>query len=72
MMHYDAHMVSRPKKIEKSKDRVTRLTVSLSNEDYEEITRIAQSKKVSAAWVVRNAVDQYLEEENPLFRQNNK
>ena len=71
-MHYDARMVSRPTKIEESKDRVTRLTVSLSKEDYEEIVRIAQSKKVSASWVVRDSIDQYLMKEDPLFRQNNQ
>ena len=71
-MHYDAHMVSRPTKLEESKDQVTRITVSLSKDDYDEITRIAQSKKVSASWVVRDAVDQYLSEQNPLFRKNNE
>ena len=71
-MHYDAPMFSRPTKLGKSRDRVARITVSLNKEDYDEINRIAQAKKVSASWVVRDAVDSYLGEDAPPVRDNDE
>ena len=49
-----------------------RTTVSLPAEDYAELERIAEQKKVSVAWVVRESVDRYLSAEAPLFRKNNR
>lgn len=51
----------------KSKKTV-RTTVSIPAEDYAELERLAERKKVSVAWVVREAVDRYLGGEAPLFR----
>lgn len=48
-----------------------RTTVSIPREDYAEIERLARRKKVSVAWVVREAVDRYLDAESPLFRRSN-
>ena len=45
-----------------------RTSVSLSEEAYREVERIAEQKKVSVAWVVREAVEQYLNGLQPLFR----
>ena len=45
-----------------------RISVSLPPEDHAEIERIAEQKKVSLAWVVREAVDRYLSAESPLLR----
>lgn len=45
-----------------------RLTVTFPRDDYEEICRIAESKKVSASWVVRDAVDRYFSAQIPLLR----
>ena len=43
------------------KDRtLPRLTVSLEERDYSEVCEIAQRNDVSAAWVIRRAVQQYL------------
>jgi predicted transcriptional regulator len=47
--------------------RMPRTTVSFPAETHEELERIAGSKKVSVAWVVREAVDKYLSAESPLF-----
>ena len=52
-----------------SKKQTVRTSVSLSRRDYADLGRIASQKKVSVAWVIRDAVDRYLEAENPLFRQ---
>lgn len=45
-----------------------RTSVTLSADDYSELERIAEKKKVSVAWVVREAVDSYLNQEAPLLR----
>lgn len=46
----------------------TRASVSFPAELYSEIERIAEEKKVSVAWVVRDAVEKYVEAQYPLFR----
>lgn len=45
-----------------------RITVTLRKADYEEVCRLAHAKKVSNAWVIRDAVGRYIEAEAPLFR----
>ncbi len=44
-------------------DATVRTTVTIPKNDYEEIERIAREKRVSVAWVVREAVADYLVEE---------
>jgi metal-responsive CopG/Arc/MetJ family transcriptional regulator len=39
-----------------------RTTVSIPKADYEEVERIAREKRVSVAWVVREALAEYLVE----------
>jgi predicted transcriptional regulator len=46
---------------------MTRASVSLSPEVYKTLEQIAQEKKVSVAWVIREAVDKYLADKWPLF-----
>ena len=45
-----------------------RTTVSMPRADYEELERLAGKNKVSVAWVVREAVQTYLEGKTPLFK----
>lgn len=45
----------------------TRISVSLQKVAREELAQIARSKKVSVAWVVREAIDQYIASQAPLF-----
>ena len=47
----------------------TRVSVTFDEADYAEVQRLARERRVSAAWVVRDAVHRYLEAEAPLFRQ---
>lgn len=41
-----------------------RLTVSLTTSDYDELNTLAQKDEVSVSWVVRRAVEQYLQNHN--------
>jgi hypothetical protein len=44
-----------------------RATISFPPESYAALEEIAKQKKVSLAWVVREAVDSYIEARAPLF-----
>ena len=44
-----------------------RATISFSAYQYVTLEEIARRKKVSLAWVVRDAVDTYLDNKTPLF-----
>ena len=46
-----------------------RLSVTLPSETYISLERIAKKKKVSLAWVVRDATEKYVSDELPLFRE---
>lgn len=41
-------------------ESVTRLSLSISSEDKAKLEKIATQKKVSLAWVLRDAVSEYL------------
>jgi metal-responsive CopG/Arc/MetJ family transcriptional regulator len=45
-----------------------RASVTFPAELYTELERIAEEKKVSLAWVVRDAAQKYVEAQYPLFR----
>ncbi len=38
----------------------TRITVTIPPQDYDVVLRMAKEKKVSASWVVRDAVEKYI------------
>jgi len=46
---------------------VVRASISFPHELYESLEGIAKEKKVSLAWVVREAVERYIAEKWPLF-----
>lgn len=46
---------------------VTRASVSFPADVYVEIEKIAAAKKVSVAWVVREAAERYVAEQWPLL-----
>ena len=46
-----------------------RATISFPSDRYATLEKIAKEKKVSLAWVVREAVDNYLDAKWPLFTQ---
>lgn len=62
------------KKAEAKKTKVqgpaqVRATISFPPETYETLETIAKEKKVSLAWVVREATEQYIADKWPLFKQ---
>ncbi|MBM9593936.1 ribbon-helix-helix domain-containing protein [Roseitranquillus sediminis] len=44
-----------------------RLSVSLTEDQHAELVEIAEKNKVSVAWVVREAIERLLQDEQPLF-----
>ena len=55
--------------IEPKGERSPRLSVTIPIETYDSLERIARKKKVSLAWVVRDAAERYVSDEHPLFRE---
>lgn len=49
------------------KSQAIRASISFPPDVYKTLEDIAQQKKVSMAWVVREAVDMYLSDKWPLF-----
>ncbi len=49
------------------KPRATRASASLPPELYATLQEIAKQKKVSVAWVIRDAAEKYIAEQWPLF-----
>lgn len=55
------------KNVGKSEDAV-RASISFPRELYQTLEDIARQKKVSLAWVVRDAATQYISDKWPLFK----
>lgn len=66
VMHHDAAIRNKTKRPE-SPASGTRITVTVPPHHYEEIVRKAKHKRVSASWIVRDAVERYLADDMPLF-----
>jgi metal-responsive CopG/Arc/MetJ family transcriptional regulator len=47
--------------------KMPRTSVSLPADIHEQLDRLAKRKKVSVAWVIRDAVEKYLAADAPLF-----
>jgi metal-responsive CopG/Arc/MetJ family transcriptional regulator len=56
------------KRREADEPPVVRATISFPSSVYETLERIAHQKKVSLAWVVREAAEQYIGDKWPLFK----
>lgn len=48
-----------------------RTSVSLPHELHDTLARLAKDKKVSVAWVIRDAAEKYVGEQWPLFNREN-
>jgi hypothetical protein len=60
-------MAATSAKTDKEK-RTVRTTISVPKENLEELERLAKQKRVSVAWVIRDAIEHYLTKQSPLFR----
>ena len=49
------------------KGATTRASVTFPNDLYAELESLAREKKVSVAWIVREAAEQYVTSRYPLF-----
>jgi predicted transcriptional regulator len=54
----------RRRKMKRDEKRTVRTTVTVPVEDYSELEQLAEKKKVSVAWVVRDAIDSYLKSQD--------
>ena len=52
--------------------RTHRLSISLDDKQYAQVAEIAQRNRVSIAWVVREAVERLLADNQPLLRQHRR
>lgn len=50
-----------------SRPRAIRVSVSLSPDIYRILVALAKQKRVSTAWILRDAADKYVTEHWPLF-----
>lgn len=50
-------------------ERTVRASISFSEQQYQLLEQIADENKVSLAWVVRDAIDNYLKSKWPLLSQ---
>lgn len=58
----------REEKAKRSEGSSVRATISFPSDIYQTLEDIARQKKVSLAWVVREATEQYIADKWPLFR----
>lgn len=61
------HTRGESKKMKSESAIAIRATISFPPEMYETLEIIAKEKKVSLAWVVRDAAERYIAEKWPLF-----
>lgn len=62
-------MPAKGKQSESSRGKVARASVTFPRDLYETLEHIAKEKKVSVAWVVREAAEKYVSDRWPLFGQ---
>ena len=63
---------SRGKSLKAQKKTAVRASITFPSDLYKTLEEIAQQKKVSLAWVVREAAEMYLTDKWPLLRSQEK
>jgi predicted DNA-binding protein len=61
-------MTQKKQPARKKRGRMPRASISFPPETYRNLERLAENRKVSVAWLVRDAVDRYLASDFPLFQ----
>lgn len=67
MVQSGAEMTYQTDRTDIGAEKSTRISVSFPRELYETIESLAKDKKVSVAWVVRDAAEKYVADQWPLF-----
>ena len=67
MVHSGVAMLAKQDREDGSHEKSARISVSFPRDVYETIERLAKEKKVSVAWVVRNAAEKYIADQWPLL-----
>jgi predicted DNA-binding protein len=52
----------------RNEGKSVRTSVTLSQDVYETLVQLSKKKKVTVAWIIRDAADKYVGEEWPLLR----
>lgn len=52
---------------DKAEVQQTRVSVTFPPEQYRYLRHVARTRRVSLAWVVRDAVEHYMDSKTPLF-----
>lgn len=60
--------MARKAKQRRKPSKTLRASVSFPKTVYQELERLAEKKKVSVAWVVRDAAEKYVEDQWPLVK----
>jgi metal-responsive CopG/Arc/MetJ family transcriptional regulator len=60
---------SKPSQKQQKTQKSVRTSVSLSPALHDTLERMAKEKKVSMAWVIRDAAEKYVSEQWPLLQQ---
>lgn len=60
---------TKPRVVAQESQKSVRTSVSLPPELHETLERMAKGKKVSVAWVIRDAAEKYVSEQWPLLKQ---
>lgn len=60
-------MAAKRSRVPPSEPRAARASASLPPEVYRTLQQIAAQKKVSVAWVIRDAAEKYIADQWPLF-----
>jgi hypothetical protein len=47
--------------------KTSRTTITIPQDDHALLVRLAETKHVSLAWVIRDAIRTYLDQQTPLF-----
>ena len=60
---------TKPRAVAQQSQKSVRTSVTLPPELHETLERMAKGKKVSVAWVIRDAAEKYVSEQWPLLQQ---
>lgn len=64
--------ITNPHEVESLETKPTRISVSFPPALYETLEHLARDKKVSIAWVVRDAAEKYVNDHWPLLTPNQR